>query len=69
MLTDIKEVFTSAGHMSVSPAKGLTVTVVLLVTGRLSVKPPSMYLTPLYLRGIKPTNPGTKPEHSNPCVE
>lgn len=46
--------------MSLSPQNGLTVMVFSSKTGKLSLKPPSMYLMPWNRGGNIPENTGTK---------
>lgn len=50
----------SLGHISNSPLKGLTVTVLPSKIGRLLLNTPSMYLTPATDTGNQPLNPGMK---------
>lgn len=57
----------SLGQMSLSPQKGLTVMVFSSKTGRLSLKPPSMYLMPWNLGGSMPENTGMKHDASSAC--
>lgn len=49
----------SLGQISLSPQNGLTVIVFSSSVGRLSLKPPSMYLMPWNRGGSKPENSGT----------
>lgn len=61
--TCIKLTWESLGQMSDSPQNGLTVMVLSSSTGRLSLKPPSIYRTPRNEIGSHPLNPGMNAEH------
>lgn len=50
----------SLGHISLSPQNGLTVIVFSSILGRLSLNPPSIYLTPWNFGGISPEKNGMK---------
>ncbi|CAA9993683.1 unnamed protein product, partial [Nesidiocoris tenuis] len=50
----------SLGQMSLSPQNGLTVIVFSSKSGRLLLKPPSMYRSPWNFGGMKPEKIGTK---------